>query len=87
MFIIMVHKKDGTTCEYFANAVDCAKSCIESVLHDRNAQAVVEGDKISVTVSGTTESELRDMVKGCFCDSTEALYPEFRRIELLSEQA
>lgn len=84
MFIFEIQKTSDTTKEEFISAISCAKTCIESVLYDDNPIAIISGNIISVEISDSniTIQQLKEKVRGCFCDPFGNIYPEFLRINV-----
>ncbi len=86
MFIFKVYKSNDVNYDDFQSAVNCTKSCIESVLYDYSISVAISGDVIkicpvNVDILNLTFSECKEKIKGCFCDSHGIIYPEFSRIE------
>lgn len=85
MFKFKIHQANEIIDEEFFSAVECSKSCIESVLSDLNAKIAVDRNIISIIIIGITEKECMDKIKGCFCDRDGNIYQEFNNIELLTK--
>ena len=87
MFVFKIYQGGDSTNEEFSSAIDCAKTCIESVLYDLNATVAVEGNQISIVVSNIKEKECWGKIKGCFRDSSGTFYPEFLHVESIPQNA
>lgn len=85
MYTYRIHKNHRVSSEKFSSAVNSAKNCVESVLYDFGAEVLVSGDLMRIKVDSITEKECRESIRGCFCDGSGNLYPEFLRVEPLSK--
>lgn len=83
MYTFRVVKPQSVSTEQFENAINCARVSVESVLDDETLYVKVDGDLIIVCSSAGDMStpmtfvELQNKIKGCFCDATGSIYPEF----------
>tara|TARA_R110000868_G_scaffold411591_1_gene705725 strand:+ start:473 stop:742 length:270 start_codon:yes stop_codon:yes gene_type:complete len=86
MYEFKINKSPDSTMEEFESAMFCAKNCIDSILQDKDLSAKVSDQKIIVQATDQeqaidiTATELQEKIKGCFCDSSGKLYPEFTKI-------
>lgn len=86
MHKIKVLKPDEISEEEFESALNCARTCIESVLE--NGFLIVEATDDSITIESNDEnglmnmslSEIKEKIKGCFCNADGLVYPEFGKI-------
>lgn len=83
MYTFRVVKPQSVSTEQFESAINCARVSVESVLDDETLYVKVDGDLIIVCSSAGDMSipmtlvELQNKIKGCFCDATGSIYPEF----------
>lgn len=84
VFIFKVHKNINASTEEFTNGLSTAKTCIESVLYDDEAKISISEDLITIDIENATAQELKNKIKGCFCDSLGDIYFEYQRIEHIS---
>lgn len=81
-----INKSLDSTDEEFESAIFCAKNCIDSILQDESLSAKIAGHNIVIQATNQeqltdiTITELQEKIKGCFCDSSGKLYPEFTKI-------
>lgn len=88
MFIYKIYKNDEIETEDFERAIYSLKDCIESVLYNVGGVVIaVKGNLITITADNITEKECKEKIKGCLCDSTGSVYPQFLRVELLSKKS
>jgi len=86
-FIFNVLKSCDSSDDEFESAINCAKDCIESVLDDDSLSVTVIDKRIVIESIdhdreiNFTLAECKENVKGCFCDASGKLYPEFMKIE------
>jgi DNA-binding LytR/AlgR family response regulator len=86
MYKIKILKPCEISAEEFESALNCARTCIESVLE--NELLFVEVTDDSITIQSDDEkglmnmnlSEIKMKIKGCFCDAGGLVYPEFGKI-------
>jgi len=82
---VVTKSQDSSTSEY-QSALDCARVCIESTLDDEQLCVELEDCSIVIRSVGNENSqqfevnELKDKLKGCFCDSHGNRYSEFSKI-------
>ncbi len=76
------HKSPEATDDAFESAISCAKTCIESTLHENNPVSITCSNIISLDVQNITMQQCKDMVRGCFCNSSNQTYPEFELVEV-----
>lgn len=87
MFSFKVIKSNSSIEEEFQNAINCAITCIESILDNEAIKIEASSNIISISPIDPgyqieiTASECKDKIKGCFCNSLGQLYPEFSKIE------
>lgn len=88
MFEFKIHKSPDSTDEEFKSAIFCAKNCIDSTLHDEGLNAKIAGQSLVIQAIDQeqeveiTATELKEKIKGCFCDSSGNPYPEFTQVSL-----
>lgn len=81
MLSVKVNVADGIEQEQFESAMNCALTCIRSVLYP-NSEIELEGNTITVKNSNLIIAQLKEKIAGCFCDDGGNLYPEFSKINL-----
>jgi hypothetical protein len=87
MYSFKTIKSTSSTEEEFQSAINCAVTCIESVLDNDSIKVEASGNIITISSSDSeiqlemTASECKDKIKGCFCNKSGQLYPEFSKIE------
>jgi hypothetical protein len=82
MNVLRIYAADGTAPEDFTSAVSCARTCIESVLHDHGARVTSANGLITISAEGLTAQEFKEKIAGCFFDESGSIYPEFHHIDL-----
>lgn len=86
MYEFKINKSLDSTKEEFESAMFCAKNCIDSIFQDKGLSAKITDQNIIIQatnqeqVTDITITELQEKIKGCFCDSSGKLYPEFTKI-------
>ncbi len=86
MYVFELIKSPDSSVEKFESAIYCARDSVESVLDsDALNIKVVEGTIVIHLIDqqqpiDMTFSECKEKIKGCFCDASGKLYPEFARI-------
>tara|TARA_R110002073_G_scaffold336545_1_gene535021 strand:- start:2254 stop:2526 length:273 start_codon:yes stop_codon:yes gene_type:complete len=87
MYSFKAIKSEQSTAEEFASAINCAITCIESVLDNDAIKVTSSGNTISISSVDPeqqieiTASDCKEKIKGCFCNGSGQLYPEFSKIE------
>ena len=81
MFKFKINKSPDVTEDEFLRAIACAKTSIESVLHETSSTVEVTGSVIEVNAKNMTLQQCKDQVSGSFCDSFGNPYPEFQSVE------
>ena len=86
MFTFDLKKSSDSSDDQFLSALSCARDSIESVLDNDALSITVEGHTVVIQSQdpeqpiGMTLANCRDKIKGCFCDSSGNLYPEFTKV-------
>jgi len=89
MYKFSIKKSPESTNEEFDSAMNCTRTCIESILDNNQIQITISDNIITIhSIDPECEIELsanecKEKIKGCFCDSSSKLYPEFEKIEPL----
>jgi len=85
-YILKVNKSPDSSPEEFKSALYCAKNSVESVLDSDFLNIEVVRESIVIhpvdkeQPMDMTLSECKEKIKGCFCDASGKLYPEFTQI-------
>lgn len=88
MFTFKILKSIGTTEEKYQSALQCARVSVDSVLDNEELTVYVSENTITIAHINPnqsidmTPSICKEKIKGCFCVSSNKLYPEFMKIEL-----
>lgn len=88
MFILKVQKSNGTSEESYQSALECARVSIESVLDNEELIVSISNEAITIdhVIPGQPinmlPSTCKEIIKGCFCDSSGTPYPEFIEVVL-----
>jgi len=88
MYTFKINKSPESSNEEFESAVHCARGCVESVLDNEFLSVKVVEDTIVIHTIDQEQlidmalSECKEKIKGCFCDTSDKLYPEFTQIDL-----
>lgn len=86
MYEFKVIRSPDSTEEEFESAMFCVKNCIDSIFQDEDLSAKIADQHIIIQATNQeqmisiTATELQEKIKGCFCDSSGKLYPEFFKI-------
>jgi hypothetical protein len=81
-----VHKSNSSSPDEYLNALACARDSVESVLDDGGLHIELRDNSIVINAQEDGRShrlekhQLKSRIKGCFCDRTGVLYPEFSKI-------
>lgn len=87
MYKFKAIKSEQSSEEEFASAINCCITCIESVLDNDAVKVIASGNIISISSVDPdqhieiTATECKEKIKGCFCNGSGQLYPEFSKIE------
>lgn len=81
-----VIKSPESSKEEFERALDCARVCVESIFGTELLTVDVVGNTISIRHADSEEPiditlfECKEKIKGCFCEDTGIIYPEFIKV-------
>lgn len=87
MYKFTAIKSEQSTDEAFESALNCAITCIESVLDKKAIKVVASGNIISIfsidpdQLTEITATECKEKIKRCFCNDSGQLYSEFSKIK------
>jgi len=86
MFTFKILKSNDTTEEKYQSALHCARVSVESVLS--NEELIIKVFEDTITIAhvnpelsiSMTALTCKEQIKGCFCDRSGKLFPEFMKI-------